>query len=230
MTQSNKPLGPSTTQILRTGRVQAIKNLIADLQEITEVENADELRGARFQDETEFYRVMSVHMLGAFEMFLRRIGRPEAVPDALMKLTTALSDAELGINHYLLTPRRSGGRPPIASDELNLQGRVAAVQDFLTAKCWEKEKAATFVFRALGSDAVDTLRAHNDKRTPNWHTVDRWRTAVFEGSKKISMGSGFEDMKTILSGRDSQGDPSSVAKEVLSILRDQISSPSRKLE
>ena len=86
----------------------------------------------------------------------------------------------------------------------------------------EKEAAATFVFRCLGPEAVEKLRGQDDRSPLSWRTVDRWRTTVFEGSKMIMMGSGFEAMKKILLARVSQQGPTRNAKDVLSALQKDI--------
>lgn len=230
MNESSKSYGPLTPQIERMGRKQAIDNLVADLRDLVTVESAGDLQAAGYRDETELQRTLSVHMLCAFEGFLRRIEKTDAIPEILVKLTTALNDAESGIEHSLLIPRRSAGSPPAPSDKLNLQGRVAAVQDFLMAKGWTKEKAATLVFRELGSNTVDDLRSKRDTKnsnSPSWRTVDRWRTSVREGSHSVSMGSGFEAMTAILD-QQAERDPASLAKQTLSILRKRISPPPPK--
>ena len=215
MTKKVKRYGPETPKIMRTGHKEAIKILVTALEGLVGEEKADDLRGTGIRDETELRRSQCVQMLGAFEAFLRQAGHPEVVPDALGKLMNALNGAEDGINNNLLIPRRHEGRPPVPSDILGIRGRVAAVQGFLMENGWKEKPAAIFVFRALGSEAVATLRAQSDHRQPTWNTVNRWRTAVFEGSKPDTMGRGFEAMKKILADQDTGGDPKPPAKQIL---------------
>ncbi len=219
MTDDRKLQGPRNPTVQRTGRVRATSTLISTLRDLVFVETADDLSNSGFTDETLLFRCISVHMLGALDTFLRQSGHAEAVPDALRQLSSALCDADSGIKNDLLSPRRVSGRPPVAMGVLNSRGRVAAVQDFLMESGIGKEAAATCVLNSLGSDAVEKLRSQNDRNPLSWRTVDRWRTAVHEGSNRVVMGSGFEAMKKMLSDHTSESDPNLRAKKALSALR-----------
>lgn len=221
MTEPSDRQEPQVAKRMLIDVTQAVTSLVSVVRKMKAVEEGwpDEMHGCR--DRSEHRRSICVHLLGAFNEFLREIGHGRDVPDALMLLTMALNDAEDGKESEFLTIRRGSKRPALSSIVMTLRGRVAGVQDYLMANGMTQKDAAKFVFRKLGNDAVERIRGQKDKSELSWRTVNRWRNEPKDDDNRDFWANAMEVTKFTLSKVGPGPSPTRVAEALLSDTKQQ---------
>lgn len=220
------------TDTKRTHNEDAIERLVLKIEGLSSIEDQWPLNKHGCRDRAEHLRSICILTLAAFDEFVGDIGNRRLLPKVLLTLVHALIDAENGIDNEILKPRTLPHRAKFSSIVMKYRGRTAGVQDFLMAQPekMKKEVAATFVFRALGDDAVDRLRAQNDRSTLSWQTVNRWRNEPVDEDQLDFWRHAREMTRSLLTEDFPEQSKERRAKAVLSGLRELILSDLKKFE